>query len=1110
MAEALATQLEKKLTGLRHSALQQRHWLRLARELLQTPQRAALEEIQQELRRRRELLEESLKEGTASVCEELQAKLRRLEGPSQVTRGAEGDDQPVEAVEVAVTAAVIEANVGTLPAPATAPAAGLEDAPCDGDPSGLKESPMPSVQPLSGPPSSGSTSPRPKARGPPPPKAKAKPKASMAKAQAPLPPRSNGLVNINWKKKAAPTPDDFQTNDDFLGPMAALCSTGPTAGADGQLLEATSVFGGDQEVPELTETQLQYWFGLRARPHKRPTPSSSRATSVHSTSHDGTGSGSSTPAGQKICPKAPPVFSHLRHRLLDDRTIRSAGLFLARYRMNLLKRYRMKHPNKEASEAKTLVEEICKAILQCRVRKEDDGLQNLRDAMDTYAEAGSPLARFVKEQGLEALGNCEPEAEHRLLFEVTRIPQIHERMRCFRIQSSWDKDALKCKNDLEVLHGGLQVMMERKDVLQRFFSQALRLGNNLNEEAGGTVAPYGFRLTSLETFQQTKSPWRPKISLLHLVFGLMDADEVTRLAELQHLDPIRAHGLLGKTSGVHERCRDLVMSLSKLRQLVAQVERKSDQAPEEDTFHANFHSFLQSRTPEAISLAEHCFDLYRGYKELAVFFGEPEAFYPPPVQSNDEAQDLFLFFHRFAEAVLRAQKEVKSLRLREELEAAKMYGPEAAAEIAEEVCAMQGMPPGVIRSLLPEPVTKAEAVLMTPPSSPGGRVRAVASPCRGGRSPKISASARAVQRLKSTMNSPEADGQSDVSDWEPNTEKRSPGDPSTAPSTAKRSSGTGASTSTGGECRTVRLRASTSTTRLEVPKRRLALPRERPQCSTPSSSASSPKFWLDEPEESTSSRCPSRVQAQDSSPEGSVKSRAARDFSSEACLLPLPSTPTGRSMPDRGESLPGRKSGVRRSLSVLVNRLESQALSQFDSPKSDAAGMAGRASENESADFHTCGSGHSSPWRSSVDTDSTDSTWETARSCLPQPMGPEANAALTAELKKEVRKRSMPRELQTPRRQRINLSPVGEPGETPFRSQSSQKGNAGNAAHAASSDQRSGAAANAKPSPAAKPLARRLFAPKPRAKPRAAPEVRPKVRPKAGAPAAKVLPRWRN
>eukprot|EP00913_Durusdinium_trenchii_P030518 g28587.t1 len=141
VAEALATQLEKKLTGLRHSALQQRHWLRLARELLQTPQRAALEEIQQELRRRRELLEESLKEGTASVCEELQAKLRRLEGPSQVTRGAEGagiampsirpwgvrDDQPVEAVEVAVTAAVIEANVGTLPAPATAPAAGLED-----------------------------------------------------------------------------------------------------------------------------------------------------------------------------------------------------------------------------------------------------------------------------------------------------------------------------------------------------------------------------------------------------------------------------------------------------------------------------------------------------------------------------------------------------------------------------------------------------------------------------------------------------------------------------------------------------------------------------------------------------------------------------------------------------------------------------------------------------------------------------------------------------------------------------------------------------------------------------------------------------------------------
>eukprot|EP00913_Durusdinium_trenchii_P030515 g28584.t1 len=191
-----------------------------------------------------------------------------------------------------------------------------------------------------------------------------------------------------------------------------------------------------------------------------------------------------------------------------------------------------------------------------------------------------------------------------------------------------------------------------------------------------------------------------------------------------------------------------------------------------------------------------------------------------------------------------------------------------------------------------------------------------------------------------------------------------------------------------------------------------------------------------------------RVECLDSSDEGAVSSSISGTSIGNATESEVEETKRQSGW----SSWNWRKSsqrGVRRSLSVLVNRLESQALSQFDSPKSDAAGMAGRASENESADFHTCGSGHSSPWRSSVDTDSTDSTWETARSCLPQPMGPEANAALTAELKKEVRKRSMPRELQTPRRQRINLSPVGEPGETPFRSQSSQKGNAGNAAHAA-------------------------------------------------------------
>jgi len=161
--------------------------------------------------------------------------------------------------------------------------------------------------------------PLPKARGPPPPKPKPKPKALGAKGQ-PTPPRTNGLVNINWKKKAAPNPEDFRLNDDFLREMAAMSETNPVADVE---LSKHSVFEGTKEVPELTETQLQYWFGLRARP-KRPTPCSSRGTSVHSTSR-GT-SGSNTPAGATAS-KA-PVFSLLRQRLLDERTIRSAGFFL--------------------------------------------------------------------------------------------------------------------------------------------------------------------------------------------------------------------------------------------------------------------------------------------------------------------------------------------------------------------------------------------------------------------------------------------------------------------------------------------------------------------------------------------------------------------------------------------------------------------------------------------------------------------------------------------------------------------------------------------------------------------------------------------------------------
>ncbi|CAL1146579.1 unnamed protein product [Cladocopium goreaui] len=179
---------------------------------------------------------------------------------------------------------------------------------------------------------------------------------------------------------------------------------------------------------------------------------------------------------------------------------------------------------------------------------------------------------------------------------------------------------------------------------------------------------------------------------------------------------------------------------------------------------------------------------------------------------------MFLFFHRFGEVVVRAKKEIDSMRFREELEAAREGGPEAAAQVAEEVATANGLPIGLVKQrLLPEPVTRADAVLMTPPGSPC-RVRSVASPCRGRASDKaISASARAVQRLKKMSATPEADAQSDVSDWEHNSgNRRSSGSPAAPPKVS-----------------------------LGLPRRRLALPRERPQCCTPSSSASSPK-WPDE------------------------------------------------------------------------------------------------------------------------------------------------------------------------------------------------------------------------------------------------------------------------
>eukprot|EP00439_Symbiodinium_sp_Y106_P067939 s2129_g11.t1 len=631
-----------------------------------------------------------------------------------------------------------------------------------------------------------------KARGPPPPKAKAKaPAPGPVPKLGALPPRSNGLVNINWKKLSALTDADYELNSDtFLSAIA------PASMPELPPLRPGSAFEGT-DVECMDDAQVQYWFRARPHPSQRPlrsTPSSSSSVRSVSTEGQTTSSASSTGPGRTA---AVPGLPKQKLLILDEKTTRIAGLFLARQRIQTRSHGQSVTP-----------EDICKHILQCTVSQDEDGLQSLRDAVESNFEAGNPVASFVQAEGVDALSRCEAEQEHRLMHQVCGIAGVSQRLRCLQIESSWDRDAAKCQKHLEVLQSGLEALSTRKEALQCFFRQVMNIGNQLNEAAGGVRAPHGFRLQSLDSTLQTRSPLRPQLSLLHLALAQMPLRQVNSLCEgLQATDALRAQGLLGKSAGVQERCRELIAQRAVLRELGAQV---PSALSEDDVFQEHLKEFLDSRRDKASRLAELCLEVFRSYWELAVYLGDPDAVFPPPSKDSDEPQDIFLFFHGFIEALERARVEITRMRLREEIEASREGGQEAAARVVEKAALESGLPASMVRRTLPLPEreTKADSVLMTPPTSPSRGVRHVASPCRAlkGMSPKT-ASARAVHRLKKLSCSPEADAQSDVSDWEPSpNEKPEPPEPEPRQ----------------GLC--------------VVPRRRRVLP-ERPLPSTPSSSS---------------------------------------------------------------------------------------------------------------------------------------------------------------------------------------------------------------------------------------------------------------------------------
>lgn len=874
-----------------------------------------------------------------------------------------------------------------------------------------------------------------KAKPPGPPLATGK---AVGMKASPEVPRSNGLINVNWKETATPKEADLQVVDTFLGPLcefSGIANNKKTANVE-------SAFTGIG-VKELTTAELQFWFASRpSNLVQLPKVSKVRGGD---TSSDGPSPAQSTPSGSTPSSSGQPdlPMGVTRKTILDDKALKSAEL--------LLQRFRMRRANTAPAVGSALAEELCRSFLQGGLSQESLGA--VQTLLLSHEESGAPLTSFVQANGPESLAFCVPEAEHRLVHAISAVPGHHQRLSCLLFQHSWQEASRKCSEDLEVLHVGLQALSARRKPLQSFFRHAMKLGNALNQEGGGPVAHNGFKLSSLPTVLQTKSPKRPQLSMLHLILAQMDSTEVEMISS--KLAPLAA-ARDRKSSGVFERCRELIMGHAKVSRDKANVKRHMIQGPPilldtgateasaqpdpEDLFHQRIDAFLADSCQDACRIAERVREVFRRYWDLAIFFGDPEAVYPPPKSDTDNAQDICLVFYNLGEVVAKVNREVKTMRLREELATAREGGPEAAAAFVEEVNAGRDAPLGLRKASkasrskndvgLPsrELVTVPDAPLMTPPCSPSkakgdAEVASVASPCRSRASTvspekKDAQTSLAARRLQWTAKAKQEEDQSDVSDWE--SDKQTPATASS--STAAPTAASAAAAPAGAVAAAPAVVSPGAQAAAEQPpqrpvarRRRIKMPSERPgqSKSTPSSPSASSH----------------------STPDGQ-----------QATLEAASMTPPASPRPRLGDGPPPeRKSEMKMHLSKQANRISSAALGKLnlpDSPETDSSAWASCSSRRSSMSSQSC---------QSIQSISSAQSRGSTRLAKAPPRRPPARrssqtsqaASLSTELRAEVHRRSLSRESTTSLgkgglRQRrvqkapqVNLSPVAEPGETP-------------------------------------------------------------------------------
>lgn len=472
-------------------------------------------------------------------------------------------------------------------------------------------------------------------------------------------PKPSKFVNLYWKVTQKPEVIDPRTfeNDPFLKRLKELAPT------DASTAELPSKI----DVPALPETIFSYGVFVQPFPEQMLEAYFKRSEAAFK-----------LPQGESGKPNS---GSDARTNFIgDQKRLNMIGIMMQKHIM----RYK-EDSNREA------ILNIKRGVLQCDfdiVKLES--LSVIRTVLRQHVKDGSPLRDYAQTHGEAAIWDLAYPEHHYLVYELSKVPQIDERLECMLLKLGFCENMDVCRQNLETLQKALDVLSAKRDLIRRFFVTAHRLGQSLSQRTSR-----GFQLSTLEKLTQTKSTTMQHLNILHFVLALMSRADAKELFTDEDIAALGGAKALG-TAKVRDDCLELAQGLYGVKQIMesgeytsqstgqaVKIEKRRKTMPSrpvalsddgqdcdidtDDCFHEVMQNFVDSHVENADDIVVECHKMLLMYKELALFFDDLNSVYPPPMESTDKKLDLVDVFYRFAKVVPEHRNQVDKEQLRDKI-----------------------------------------------------------------------------------------------------------------------------------------------------------------------------------------------------------------------------------------------------------------------------------------------------------------------------------------------------------------------------------------------------------------------------------------------------------